>query len=179
MRILSMLLVGLLAGIAAPSDAAVSPEQVTLTWTPDPTPGLQYRLRLRHFAQPDWFDLGLADAAAGQFVYQFAPALPNEPTTDRWICADAQGVAADGTVGLWYSEVHGSAACNQVEAGSIVVPPPPPPPPLPPPPAGLSIGAATPDEVVITASTADCPRVQTSTAGSTKLVQKRTVRCLR
>jgi hypothetical protein len=46
-------------------------------------------------------------------------------------------------------------------------------------PKGLTISKATETQVVVTASLADCPRVTTSTAGSSKGVHRRTVACVR
>ena len=45
-------------------------------------------------------------------------------------------------------------------------------------PKGLVVASATPDAVVIIASVADCPRVLTSTTGSSGGVNRRTVRCV-
>lgn len=50
--------------------------------------------------------------------------------------------------------------------------------PLPAPPKGLIISESSPSEIVVTASVADCPSIDTSTKGSTATVLKRTVRCL-
>lgn len=49
----------------------------------------------------------------------------------------------------------------------------------PAPPKGLEITSATTDTIVITAASADCARVVTSTKGSTSMRWKRTVTCLR
>lgn len=74
--------------------------------------------------------------------------------------------------------------CNTL-VGVVVPPPPPPPaapvppPPPPPPAAGLRIDSTSPDQVIITAPVADCPRVVTSTKGSTSTTHKRTITCVR
>jgi hypothetical protein len=54
------------------------------------------------------------------------------------------------------------------------------PPDLPPtPPAGLTIVSSSANEIVIVARASDCPRVVTSTKGSTGAMRKRTVTCWR
>lgn len=46
-------------------------------------------------------------------------------------------------------------------------------------PGGLTIASATPDQIVIVASTANCRKVTTSTSGTTTTQQKRTIVCVK
>lgn len=81
-----------------------------------------------------------------------------------------------GTDDVWTEQ-----QCNTL-VGVVVPPPPPapvPPPPPPPPAAGLRIDSTSPDQVIITAPVTDCPRVVTSTKGSTSTTHKRTITCVR
>lgn len=102
------------------------------------------------------------------------PAAPPDNEADHWMCAWARYVKAGGPNSEW-----GEGSCNQVPVPPIVVvpPPPPPPPPTPAPPTGLQLASVKPTEIIITASAKDCPRITTSTKGSTSTQLKRTVVC--
>lgn len=178
-----------LVGVAAWSWSAVawgvvSVERVVISWAPESEQ--RYELRLQHFAHPDWVSLGTIEAATGTHTVPFSPPLPAGKTgDDRWICVEARNVTTPDNPSEW------ARGCNQVDAGEVTVPkidppapPPPPPAPVPPPPppppaAGLRIDASSPDQVVITATVKDCPRVVTSTKGSTATTHKRTITCVR
>lgn len=101
------------------------------TWDPPTEPRAVYEFRWRHFAAPAWQALPDQEARSRTFTYSY-PALPTEPSTDRWMCLDARSRVGD-LVSVWLSETTDGAACNTVEVGVIPVPTPPAPtPPAPP-----------------------------------------------
>lgn len=130
-EIIAIGLVSLLAmgayGVAV-SLSAVTNGAFVVNWTPATDPVEQYEFRWRHFASPQWISLPTVAGSAGSMRGTF-PALPNTPTTDRWMCVDARMVTP--TVGPWLSETTDRAACATVEVSAVVVSPPPA--PLPPP----------------------------------------------
>lgn len=119
---------GVLGSVVA-ALSAVSNGSFTATWTPATDPVERYEFRWRHFASPDWIALPPAPGASGSMHVTF-PALPNTPTTDRWMCVDARMLQP--TVGPWLSDTPSGPACNAVDVGVIPLPTPPPAPPLPP-----------------------------------------------
>lgn len=118
--------------VASWSAWAVSNGSFTATWTPATDQAEQYEFRWKHFASPGWIPLPTVPGSAGSLTVTF-PALPNQPTTDRWMCLDARQVKP--TVGPWLSETTDGPACDAVGVSVIPVPTPPAPVPPPVPPA--------------------------------------------
>jgi hypothetical protein len=169
--LLTMTIVGLLVGSAS----ALTNGTGTVMWTPTTDSTIRYELRWSHFASGGaWIALANnLDSTTGAYPMTFSPFA--NTTGDRWMCVDARAVRGTA-VSRWTSET-GAQACVQVPLTAVIVPPvvPPPPPPVP---AGLQISKQTPLEIIITASVADCPRILTSTKGSTATTLQRTVRCV-
>lgn len=91
------------------------------------------------------------------------PPFPPDLRTDHYMCARAQA-SRSGQVAM------ANPSCVQVPVPAL----------QPQPPVaehGLKIVSQTPTQIVIEASKTDCPKVTTSTTGSTGTTQKRTVVC--
>jgi hypothetical protein len=148
----------------------------TVTWTPTTDATIRYELRWSHFTNGyAWLPLASnLDSTTGTYAMTFPPFA--DSTGDRGLCVDARAVR--GTQASPWASANGAHTCTQVPLTAVVpVPPPVVPPPLPVP-GGLQITKQTPGEVVIAASTVDCPRILTSTKGSTTTTLQRTVRCV-
>jgi hypothetical protein len=150
----------------------------TVAWTPTTDATIRYELRWSHFANGyTWTPLASdLNSTTGTYAITFPP-FPNS-TGDRGVCVDARAVR--GTQASPWTSASGAHACTQVPLTTVVplpIPPPVLPPPLPPP-VGLQITKQTPVDIIITASVADCPRILTSTKGSTATTLQRTVRCV-
>lgn len=154
--------------------AAISNGSFTATWTPAADPAEQYEFRWRHFASADWIALPTMPGVSGSMRVTFT-ALPNVPTTDRWMCVDARMVRP--TVGPWLSETPDGPACTTVDV--TVIPVPTPPPPIPTPPAPVPLPLPSPPNLFTNLRQADgrlsvdyqvgaCPRGVQQTTGALK-----------
>jgi hypothetical protein len=180
MKTISTLFISFLFLWTAPAWALTN-GSVTLEWTKTADATIRYELQWKHFHNAwTWVSVAIdLDSTTGRYVQTFT-SLPDS-TGDRGACWDARAVRGS-QASPWLSESNGQV-CTQIPltvAAPIPAPiPMPTPEPVPPPlPSGLTISSATPDEIVIVASAADCPRILTSTKGSTALTLKRTVRCV-
>lgn len=157
------LLVAIAFSLPAIAWGAVQNGQFTATWDPPTDPRAVYEFRWRHFAQPTWQDLPEQDARALTFTYAY-PALPADPSTDRWMCLDARSRVGD-LVSPWLSESPSGAACNSVEVGILPPPTPPAPPPIPPQPDIFTNIKQTDGRLSIDYQLGACPRgVQQTTS---------------
>ena len=171
--LLSLLVMGAY-GVAV-SLSAVTNGSFTVTWTAPTDQVEEYDFRWKHFAAPGWIQLWTAPGAIGSLQVNF-PALPNTPTTDRWMCVDARMVKP--TVGHWLSETKDGPACNTVEVGEIPVPTPPA--PVPPPPEIFTGLTNSNGLLSFTYKQADCPRgVQQSTGALINGARTITLKCRR
>ena len=160
---------------------AVANDAFTATWNPPTDPRAVYEFRWRHFANGNWQALPEQEGRALSFVHRY-PALPNEPTTDRWLCLDARSRVGD-LVSQWLSETSDGAACSTEELGAIAVPAPPPvelpPPPMPPPDVFTDIEQAD-GRLSFSYQIAACPRgVQQTTSAAVNGRKTITLRCRR
>lgn len=150
------------------SAQALTNEQATILWPPTTEATIRYELRWRHFGgDGQWQSVASdVDSTLGKYVHTY-PAFPDS-TADRTVCWDVRAVF-QGVPSPWLSE-HALAVCHQMPQ-TVVFPP-----PLLP---GLQVVSATPLQVVVVAKPADCPRLSTSTRGTTALMLKRTVTCVK
>jgi hypothetical protein len=195
-----LLLIGLL--FSTPTWALTN-HDATVQWDKTTDASIRYELRWKHFANTwQWEPLATnLDSTTGTYHHVFSAAFVNT-TGDRGACWDARAYTVDATNQKQYSQWDsdlGLQACTQIP---LAVAPPPvdtdgdgipdssdqcptqpgPAPsgcPTPPPPSGLSVVSATPQQIIITATVADCSRVLTSTKGSTPILQKRTITCVK
>lgn len=165
----------------APQASALTNSAVEIQWTPTADPTIRYELRWQSFAN-GWAWMSIAsnlDSTLGIYRQTFTP-LP-DTSGDRGACWDARAVRG-ALASAWLSETQ-QQVCLQLPLSAasapIPVPVPTPEPPPVPAPSGLHIVSATGEQVVIEASVADCPRLVTSTKGSTSTVLKRTVTCVK
>ncbi len=156
----------LVFGLVA-SAQALTNESATVLWTPTTDAAIKYELRWKNFKTlGQWQTIAPAlDSTLGRYdhVYAFA-----DSTGDRTACWDMRAVY-NGVASPWLSDV-GQEFCQPIPLAVVVVPPPP---------AGLTVVTATPMTVVVVAKKTDCPKLATSTSGSTSLVLKRTVTCVK
>lgn len=100
-------------------------------------------------------------------------------------CGPAEAIAtktlalAPGDYDAWVHAVVPGEPWGEAQGLKFTVPVPAPVDPPPAPPAGLQILSSSASGIVIMASRQDCPRVVTSTRGSTATMFKRTVKCAR
>lgn len=175
------LLVAIAVSLSATAWGAVQNGQFTATWNAPTDPRAVYEFRWRHFSQPTWQDLPAQDARALTFTHTY-PALPAEPSTDRWMCLDARSRVGD-LVSPWLSESPGGAACNSVEVGTIPLPPPPAPPtpaPIPPQPDIFTNLRQSDGRLSIDYQVGACPRgVQQTTSAAKAGIKTITLTCRR
>jgi hypothetical protein len=163
-------------GSVALSVGAVPNGTFTATWDPPTDPRAGYEFRWHHFADPAWQDLPEQDARALTFTYSY-PALPTEPTTDRWMCLDARSRVGD-LVSAWLSETADGAACAAVEVGTIQLPTLPP--PLPPQPDIFTDIQQSDGRLSLDYQIGACPRgVQQTTSAAVNGRKTITLKCRR
>jgi len=167
-RLRTLVLVAAL-GIVA-SAQALTNESATILWAPTIDPEIKYELRWRNLKTSGaWTGIASGvDSSVGKYVHVWNK-FP-DTTGDRTACWDIRAVW-QGVASPWLSDL-GRQVCMPVPNGIVVVPNPP---PLP----GLVVVSETPMQVVVSAKVLDCPRITTSTKGSTSVTLKRTITCVK
>ena len=139
--------------LIASSPAWAAPVPCTLTWTANQEPDL-----------------------AGYKVYRSGTLLATLGTVTTYDCVRD----GDGQTIPFAITAYDTAGNESVRSASVSKLFPLPPDVTPPAvPGGLQIAQVSPDRIVIVASIADCPRVVTSTRGSTAQRAQRTIVCMR
>jgi len=183
--------------LSATSAWALTNQDATVLWDKTTDSASRYEIRWKHFAN-NWQWVPVAtdlDSTSGTYQHNFAAFA--DSTGDRGACWDSRAIK-NGLASQWTSELH-TQACVQIPLAAAPPPldtdadgipdasdqcpaqpgPAPSGCPAPPPPSGLSVVSATPQQIIITATVADCSRVVTSTKGSTPTLQKRTITCVK
>lgn len=150
--------------LPGPSNVTFDPAMLTFKWTT--TPGAtKTRLYIHEGGLPYECGNGMACPEFSPTTIQYTANMKWSTAYDCWLTS----VNADGKEG----EATG-IACS---TGPAPVPPDTTPPV---PPSGLNVVKQTPTEIIIEAMIPDdCLSVKTSTAGSTKTMAVRTIRCVR
>lgn len=176
---LTMMLLAWLMAIGPAS--ALTNNSATIKWDKTSDARIRTEIRWKNWTVMDWQSVVTdLDSTLGIYQQTFAP-LPDS-TGDRFACWDVRHYIMVGGIKYasdWIS-MKNQQPCTQMPlGGTTTTETPPAPTPVPAPQTGLVITSATPLEIVITASSVDCPRITTSTKGSTALQPKRTVTCVK
>ena len=164
---MKLLLLILMFVLPATKAWAITNGSADVSWNNTLPAGSTVDVQYQSFADPTWkpFTYPTPTVGSDGRMHAFVtwPAFPADNMTDHWLCIRARSIL-NAQVSVW-----ATGNCAQVPVPVYV----------PPPPTGLQITSATPDQIVITASTKDCKKVITSTAGSTSTMAKRTIQCRR